>query len=153
MSDLRELYQEVILDHNKQPRNFRAIEGEDHAQADGYNPLCGDQVRVYVRTDGDIVEDVAFTGEGCAISKASASLMTESLKGKTLAEAKAIYEEFHEMVTGEPGAHAPSERLGKLAVFMGVCEFPVRVKCATLAWHTFNAAVDKSSETVTSEAD
>ncbi|MHC4960075.1 MAG: Fe-S cluster assembly sulfur transfer protein SufU [Planctomycetota bacterium] len=152
MSDLRELYQEVILDHNKTPRNFRAIE-EDHAEADGHNPLCGDQVRIYVRMNGDVVDDVAFTGEGCAISKASASLMTESLKGKTLEQAKELYEEFHAMVTGDPGAHEPSERLGKLAVFMGVCEFPVRVKCATLAWHTFNAAVDKSNETVSSEAD
>ena len=145
MNELRELYQQVILDHNRKPRNYRAIEN-DHLEADGYNPLCGDQVKVYVELDGETIADVSFTGEGCAISKASASLMTERLKGKTVKEASAIFEEFHAMVTGEPGQHTPSENLGKLAVFAGVCEFPVRVKCATLAWHTLNAAVEGRQE-------
>ena len=148
MNELRELYQQVILDHNRQPKNYRAIE-EDHLEADGHNPLCGDKVRVYVRIEDGKIQDVSFTGEGCAISKASASLMTERLKGRTIDEAKEVFEEFHAMVTGEPGAHTPSDNLGKLAVFQGVCEFPVRVKCATLAWHTLNAAMDGKPDTTT----
>jgi nitrogen fixation NifU-like protein len=150
MSDLRELYQQVILDHNKSPRNFRAIEGA-HREARGHNPLCGDKLTVYVKLEDDRIADVSFEGTGCAISTASASLMTQALKGKTLAEAKALYEEFHDMVTGEPGGHAPSDNLGKLAVFMGVCEFPVRVKCATLCWHTLNNALEGDDVTATTE--
>ena len=150
MSDLRELYQQVILDHNRQPKNSRAMDGE-HCEADGHNPLCGDKLRVFVRVVDGVIEDVSFLGEGCAISKSSASLMTQRLKGKTVAEAKEVYEEFHDMVTGAPGEHAPSEKLGKLAVFQGVCEFPVRVKCATLPWHTLNAALDDGHQTVTTE--
>jgi len=144
MSDLRELYQQVILDHNKAPRNFRAIEPCEH-EADGYNPLCGDKVHVYVTLDGDTIEDVAFQGEGCAISKASASMMTEALKGKTVAEAKSLFDEFCTMVTC--GIPAP----GKLAVFLGVREFPMRVKCATLAWHTLKAALEGKHDPATSE--
>lgn len=150
MSDLRELYQQIILDHNRTPRNQRPMDGE-HREADGHNPLCGDQVRVYVRLDGDVIDDVSFTGQGCAISTASASLMTQAVKGKTVAEAAEIFREFHDMVTGDPGGGEPSELLGKLAVFQGVCEFPVRVKCATLVWHTLQAALDDQGEKVTTE--
>ena len=147
MSDLRELYQQVILDHNRKPRNFRAIEGA-HREAEGFNPLCGDRITVYLALEGDTIADVSFRGEGCAISKASASLMTQHLKGKTLAEAKQVFDAFHSMVTG--GAGAP-EALGKLAVFRGVCEFPMRVKCATLAWHTLNAAIERKEGAVSTE--
>jgi nitrogen fixation NifU-like protein len=137
--DLRELYQEVILDHNKRPRNFREIDGASHA-AEGYNPLCGDQVHLYVTMDGDRIVDLAFQGQGCAISTASASLMTEGLKGKTETEARALFERFKTLVTTE--AEPDLDALGKLAVFAGVQEFPMRVKCATLVWHTLNAALD-----------
>ncbi|MHC4549925.1 MAG: Fe-S cluster assembly sulfur transfer protein SufU [Planctomycetota bacterium] len=150
MTDLRELYQQLILDHNRKPRNRRALEGA-HSSAEGYNPLCGDRVTVYVRLDDDRIADVSFEGEGCAISTASASLMTQMLKGKTLAEMRALFDEFHGMVTGEVDGAPPTERLGKLAVFQGVCEFPTRVKCATLVWHTLRAALDRSGETVTTE--
>lgn len=153
MSDLRELYQEVILDHHRKPRNFRKQEaGSSHV--DGYNPLCGDRVTVYVTMDGDRVKDVSFQGAGCAISTASASMMTEALKGKTRTEAEAIFRTFHELVTGRPTAAASSEPdpgLGKLAVFSGVREFPARVKCATLAWHTFKAALDGHQQAVSTE--
>jgi nitrogen fixation NifU-like protein len=149
VSELRELYQQVILDHNKSPRNRRALDGAQ--TADGHNPLCGDLVRIYVKLDGDRIVDVGFEGDGCAISTASASMMTESLKGKTLEEFRAIFSEFHNMVTGSPGEHAPTAALGKLAVFGGVCEFPLRVKCATLAWHTLLAALDESSSTISTE--
>src|SRR5437879_12387776 len=125
MSDLRELYQEVILDHHKKPRNFRALEGARHVE--GYNPLCGDKVTVYVKLEGDVVRDVSFQGSGCAISTASASMMTESLKGKTRAEAEALFRKFHDMLTGKSADE--DSRLGKLAVFGGVKDFPVRVKC------------------------
>ena len=148
MSELRELYQQVILDHNRQPKNFRAMEG-DHVHADGHNPLCGDKLRVYLHVEDDRIADVSFLGEGCAISKASASLMTQALKDKTLTEARAIFDDFHTMVTDDDAP--PSERLGKLAVFSGVREFPVRVKCATLAWHTLGAALDDSGEKVSTE--
>ena len=144
MSDLRELYQQVILDHNKAPRNFRAIEPCEH-EADGYNPLCGDKVHIYVTLDGETIADVAFQGEGCAISKASASMMTDALKGKTIEEAKALFDEFQAMITC--GLPAP----GKLAVFAGVREFPMRVKCATLAWHTMKAALEGTQEAATTE--
>jgi nitrogen fixation NifU-like protein len=151
MSDLRELYQEVILDHNRKPRNFRVIDGADR-KAEGFNPLCGDELHLFLKLDGDgVIEDISFTGSGCAISKASASLMTTSLRGKKKAEADRLFELFHVMVTGEPGRQADPSALGKLAVFSGVCEFPARVKCATLAWHTLRAALKNSHETVTTE--
>ena len=148
MSDLRELYQQVILDHNRRPKNFRAMEG-DHVHADGNNPLCGDKLRVYLRIEDGRIEDVSFLGEGCAISKASASLMTQILTGKTVEEAQAIFDDFHKMVTDDDAA--PTDRLGKLAVFSGVREFPVRVKCATLAWHTLGAALTGAEKEVTTE--
>ena len=149
MSDIQDLYQEVILDHNKRPRNHRAIETPDF-KAEGYNPLCGDRVTVFVRLNGDIVEEVTFEGSGCAISTASASLMTEAIKGKTLAEAKELFEHFHGMVTGsEEGAVGSC--LGKLEVFSGVCKYPARVKCATLVWHTVNAALQNTNDVVTTE--
>ena len=141
-SDLRELYQEVILDHAKRPRNFRELP-EANRRAEGYNPLCGDKATVFVRLEGDRVTDVSFKGAGCSISTASASLMTEALKGKTRAEVEALFERFHTLVTSDPAkAHENSApELGKLAAFAGVCEFPVRVKCASLPWHTMRAAL------------
>jgi nitrogen fixation NifU-like protein len=147
MSDLRELYQETILGHHKKPRNFRALADATHTM-EGYNPLCGDKVTVYLKLAGDRIDDIAFQGTGCAISTASASMMTEALKGKTLAEAETIFRGFHELVTGKD---ADAERLGKLAVFAGVREFPVRVKCATLAWHTFHAALEGKHDPVSTE--
>ena len=149
MSDLRELYQEVILDHNKHPRNFRELDGADR-HADGYNPLCGDRLAVYVNFDGDVVSDVSFLGSGCAISKASASLMTEAIRGKTLAEVQQLFREFHQMVTNHD-ASVDDARLGKLAVLAGVRDYPTRVKCASLAWHTLRAACDDTHEPVTTE--
>jgi len=149
MSDLTDLYQEVILDHNRRPRNFREI-GEASRRQEGYNPLCGDRLTLYVKLDGDRISDVAFQGTGCAISKASASLMTEALKGKTIDEARSLFDRFHEMVTSPPETPAPD--LGKLSVFAGVREFPTRVKCASLAWHTLRAAVaDAESKIVSTE--
>jgi nitrogen fixation NifU-like protein len=145
--DLKDLYQEVILDHSKHPRNFREIKPAD-AQADGFNALCGDKLTLYVSMDGERIKDVAFVGAGCAISKASASMMTASLKGKTRAEAEVLVEQFHKMITGEQPDLAS---LGKLAVFSGVCEFPARVKCASLAWRTLEAALAGSKDMVTSE--
>jgi nitrogen fixation NifU-like protein len=142
MSDLSDLYQEVILDHNKRPRNFRRIEHASH-EAEGYNPLCGDRLRLFVQVDGDVVTDIAFEGSGCAISKASASLMTDAVKGCALADVRALFERFHRMVTTPPDQ--PVEDLGKLSVLAGVREFPVRVKCASLAWHTLRAALDRSA--------
>jgi nitrogen fixation protein NifU and related proteins len=150
MSDLRELYQEVILDHNRRPRNFRVPE-EVNRKAEGYNPLCGDRITVYLRVNGDVIEDVAFQGSACAIAKASASLMTDTLKGKTLDEAQALFERFHELVTSAPDAPVDPEPFGKLAVFMGVREFPARVKCASLAWHTLRAAMEASDDVVSLE--
>jgi nitrogen fixation NifU-like protein len=143
MSELRELYQEVILDHSKRPRNLRELKEATH-KADGYNPLCGDQATLYVRMEGDRIADVSFVGKGCSISTASASMLTEVLKGKTREEAQALFERFHAMVTASPDkAHeVAAPELGKLAVFSGVCEFPARVKCASLAWHTLKAALD-----------
>jgi nitrogen fixation NifU-like protein len=149
MSDLRALYQEVILDHNKNPRNFRAMEDADHA-LDGYNPLCGDHYMIYLKMNGDIVADISFTGSGCAISKASASVMSALVKNKTRREANALFEQFHDLVTGKtPVVHA--DELGRLAVFAGVSEFPARVKCASLAWHTLKAALEKQERPVTTE--
>ena len=145
--DLRELYQDVIIEHSKRPRNFHAL---DHGQkADGYNPLCGDTVTVFVDLDGDRVTDCAFQGHGCAISTAAASVMTEILKGKTRTEAEAIFRDYHDLVTG--GGHTDPEQLGKLAVFAGVSEFPARVKCATLCWHTARAALEGKDEPVSTE--
>jgi nitrogen fixation NifU-like protein len=143
MSELSDLYQEVILDHNRRPRNFRAIEGASRQQ-EGYNPLCGDRLTLYVTLDGDRIADVAFQGSGCAISKASASLMTEALKGKTVAEARGLFDKFHEMVTSAPETEAAD--LGKLSVLSGVREYPTRVKCASLAWHTLKAAVSGDTD-------
>ena len=140
MSDLRELYQEVILDHNRRPRNFKALEAANR-KAEGYNPLCGDRLTVYLEMDGDRIKDASFVGSGCAISKASASLMTDSLKGKTIPEMEKLFDRFHRMVTSPTDIPADIEGLGKLAVFAGVREFPVRVKCASLAWHTLKAAM------------
>lgn len=150
MSALRELYQEVILDHNKSPRNFRKIEGADRI-VDGYNPLCGDHYTVYLRMDGDRIVDVSFQGAGCAISKASASLMSTALKGKTKGEAEQLFVLFHSLVKGEldPGGHATE--LGKLVAFAGVSEFPARVKCASLPWHTARAALEQTSATISTE--
>ena len=139
MSELGDLYQEVILDHNRRPRNFRALDEATQRQ-EGYNPLCGDRLMLYVKLEGDRIADVAFQGSGCAISKASASLMTEAIKGKTIGEARALFGKFHDMVTSPPDS--PAEGLGKLSVFSGVREYPTRVKCASLAWHTLKAAVD-----------
>ncbi len=141
MPDLRELYQEVILDHQKRPRNFRRLEEANRA-AEGYNPLCGDRVNVYLDVQDGVVRNVGFQGSGCAISTASASMMTESVKGKTEAEAKALFERFHDLVTGKSAPGAPAPGLGKLTVFSGVRDYPVRVKCATLAWHTLRAALE-----------
>ena len=151
MADLQGLYQEVILDHSKKPRNYRVLEGADH-HAEGYNPLCGDRVTVYVKLDNDRITDLSFQGSGCAISTSSASLLTETLKGKTLDEADALFKKFHALVTGEAnGNQAGDVSLGKLAVFSGVAEFPVRVKCATLAWHTLRSALKDEEQTVTTE--
>lgn len=146
MSDLTDLYQEVILDHNKRPRNYRTIEGASH-HAEGYNPLCGDRLNLYVDVDGDVIKDVAFQGTGCAISKASASLMTDAVKGHTVAEARSLFQRFHTVVTTPPDQ--PVEDLGKLSVLAGVREFPVRVKCASLAWHTLKAALERNERTST----
>ena len=146
MSDLSDLYQEVILDHNKRPRNFRTIESPSH-HAEGYNPLCGDRLKLYVTVADGVLTDVAFQGSGCAISKASASLMTDALKGKTVDEANALFERFHRVVTTPPDQ--PVEELGKLSVLAGVREFPVRVKCASLAWHTLKAALGREERAST----
>jgi nitrogen fixation NifU-like protein len=148
MADLRDLYQEVILEHSKQPRNYRELADANH-KAEGYNPLCGDHFTIYLKLDGDTIRDVSFQGSGCAISKASASMMTQSIKGKTMAEAEKLFERFHELVTGH--GDGQQEELGKLAVFSGVSEFPVRVKCATLAWHTLHAALEGKQETISTE--
>ncbi len=150
MSDLRELYQEVILGHQKSPRNFRVLESANR-RAEGYNPLCGDRVTVYARIEGDVIEDVSFQGIGCAICMASASLMTESVKGRDRKTVNGLYESFHGLVTGRPARQEGTPPLGKLEVFSGVSEFPIRVKCASLPWHTLNAALDDHGETVTTE--
>ena len=149
MSELRDLYQDVILDHSKQPRNFGSL--DDGRSARGHNPLCGDQLTVYLVVEDDVIRDVKFDGMGCAISTASASMMTQALKGKPVDEAQALFTRFHDMVTGTDGIADHADSLGKLAVFEGVSEFPVRVKCATLCWHTMKAALDEQSEPVTTE--
>ena len=150
MSDLRELYQEVILDHNKRPRNFRAI-APPSQKAEGFNPLCGYRITVYVRMNGDVIEDVSFEGSGCAISKASGSLMTAALKGRTVTEADSLFQEFHNMVTSPADVPIETGRLDKLIVFSGVREYPVRVKCASLAWHTLRAALEARQDVVSTE--
>lgn len=147
MSDLRDLYQETILDHNKRPRNFKKLEDANRS-ADGYNPLCGDKVKVYLRVEDGRVQDLSFEGSGCAISKASASVMTESLKGKSVQEVESIFKRFRDLVMGKAGE---ADDLGKLVVFSGVCEFPTRVKCATLAWHVLQAALQEHKEAVSTE--
>jgi nitrogen fixation protein NifU and related proteins len=151
MSDLRDLYQDVILEHSKAPRNYREQPGANH-KAEGFNPLCGDHFTIFVTLEGDKIQDISFQGSGCAISKASASMMTQTLKGKTKAEAEQLFTRFHDLVTGhaENGANAEGQ-LGKLEVFSGVSEYPVRVKCATLAWHTLNAALEGKQEAITTE--
>jgi nitrogen fixation protein NifU and related proteins len=148
--ELRELYQQVILDHNKSPRNYRVIEHPTQ-DAEGFNPLCGDRLHIYLLVEDGIVKDVSFQGSGCAISKASASLMTSMIKGKTKEEAEKIFEKFHDLITGKLGEQISIDELGKLAVFEGVKEFPVRVKCASLAWHTMKSALNKEGSKVTTE--
>jgi len=150
MSDLRELYQEVILDHNKKPRNFHKLEAANRS-AEGYNPLCGDQFTVYLQLEDDVIRNISFQGSGCAISKASASIMTSSLKGKTKAEAEVLFDRVHKMLTGELDPTAGLHELGKLEVLSGVCEFPTRVKCASLAWHTLHAALKGDEAAVSTE--
>lgn len=150
MSELSDLYQDVILDHNRSPRNFRVLADANH-RADGFNPLCGDKVTVFLKLDGDRIVDVTFQGSGCAISTASASLATAALKGKTIAEADALFALFHDMVTSDPTAEAQIDGLGKLAAFAGVREFPTRIKCATLVWHTIKSAMKDESEVVSTE--
>lgn len=152
MSELSELYQQVILDHNKKPRNFHKLERANRT-AEGYNPLCGDQLNIYLQVEDDQVKDVSFEGSGCAISKASASMMTQAVKGKSKQEAELLFDEFHRMVTGRLNEESEPNQLGRLTIFAGVRDFPVRVKCATLAWHTLHAALNNqpsiSTETET----
>ncbi|QQS35243.1 MAG: SUF system NifU family Fe-S cluster assembly protein [Ignavibacteriales bacterium] len=149
-TELRELYQQVILDHNKSPRNYKKIEPSTHF-AEGYNPLCGDTVHIYLFVEDGLIKDVSFQGSGCAISKASASLMSTIVKGKTVDEAHKLFEKFHDLITGKLGENPDIDELGKLAVFAGVQEFPARVKCASLAWHTMESALKENKEKVTTE--
>jgi nitrogen fixation NifU-like protein len=149
MSDLGDLYGDVILDHHKKPRNYQKL-ADANRMAKGHNRLCGDQLTVYLKIEGDAIKDISFEGSGCAISRASASIMTAAVKGKTRAEAEALFERFHGMVTGEKGAPVDPE-LGKLAVFSGVCEYPLRVKCASLAWHTLLGALGSKEEPISTE--
>ena len=150
MGDLSELYQEVILEHSKAPRNYRRPEATNR-HAEGYNPLCGDRCTVFIDYEGDRIREIGFEGSGCAISRASASMMTQMLKGKTREEAVKLFEEFHDLVTGKEDLAAHAEDLGKLKVFAGVSKFPARVKCATLAWHTLQSALEGQKETVSTE--
>lgn len=150
MSALRDLYQEVILDHNKSPRNFRKLANANR-KIDGYNPLCGDHYTVYLQLEGDVIKDIGFEGAGCAISKASASVMSSLVKGKTKQEAEDLFRKFHTLVTGEIDPDGDADKLGKLAAFSGVSEFPARVKCASLAWHTLHAALESEDKVVTTE--
>lgn len=148
-SDLQDLYQDVVLDHGKRPRNFREVEGANH-RSQGHNPLCGDQLTVTIKLEGDVIRDIGFLGQGCAISRASASLMTGAVKDKTREEAEQLFEQVHKLVTEGP-AEVDLEALGKLAVLSGVSEFPARVKCASLAWHTLRAALRGEAEPVSTE--
>ena len=150
MSELSELYQQVILDHNKKPRNFHKLETANR-RAEGFNPLCGDQLTVYLQMEEGVVKDVSFEGSGCAISKAAASMMTQAVKGRTREEAQALFNEFHGMVTGEFDEEATPNRLGRLKIFSGVRDYPARVKCASLSWHTMHAALE-GQETATTES-
>ncbi len=149
-SELRDLYQEIILDHNKSPRNFRSMPGADR-RVEAFNPLCGDHYTVYLRLDGGVIADVSFEGSGCAISKASASLMSTMVKGRTKGEAEKLFAIFHRLVTGETMSETDADAVGKLAAFANVSEFPARVKCASLAWHTLHAAVIGGDNTVSTE--
>ena len=149
MSDLRELYQQVILDHNRNPRNFHEMP-EATRRVDGYNPLCGDHYTIFLRLDGEKIDEVSFTGSGCAISKASASVMSATVKGKTKDEAERLFDTFHRLVTGDSSGLSAAD-LGRLAAFSGVSEFPARVKCATLAWHTLKSALEGGDEKVSTE--
>jgi len=148
--ELRDLYQEVVIDHSRKPRNFRRPEGANRS-AEGMNPLCGDEIKVHLRLAGDVIEEIGFEGAGCAISKASASLMTSALKNKTKAEAEALFERVHSMISEGPRSKVDPQELGKLAVLSGVWEFPARVKCATLAWHTLRSALDRADAPVSTE--
>jgi len=150
MGDLSELYQQVILDHNRKPRNFRVIDNADRRQ-EGFNPLCGDQLVLYLDMDGDTIKDVAFQGSGCAISKAAASMMTAAIKGKTREEANTLFDEFHRMIKGELDPELSPNHLGRLSIFSGVREFPARVKCASLSWHTLKAALLGTEASVSTE--
>lgn len=150
MADLRDLYQEVILEHSKTPRNYRQLASANH-KAEGFNPLCGDHFTVYLEVEGDSIRDITFQGSGCAISKASASMMTQSLKGKTTADAEKLFDDFHKLVTGEAKKNGDAKEMGKLAVFSGVVKYPARVKCATLAWHTLHAALEGKQDAVSTE--
>jgi nitrogen fixation NifU-like protein len=150
MTELSALYQDVILEHNRSPRNFRRMDDADR-HAEGRNPLCGDQLIVWLKLDGDVISDVSFEGSGCAISKASASLMTAAVKGKTRADVARLFERFHGVVTGRAAGEGQSDGLGKLAVFSGISAFPVRVKCATLSWHALKAALESGAEPVSTE--
>lgn len=150
MSELSDLYQEVILDHNKSPRNFHKLEDANRS-AEGYNPLCGDKVTVYVKLEDDIIREISFEGSGCAISKASASMMTESLKGKNAEEAEALFQQVHKMLTAGPEPGKELSALGKLAVLSGVCQFPARVKCASLSWHTLHQALKRDRGVASTE--
>ncbi len=148
-TDIRDLYQQVIVDHSKRPRNFRPLQGANR-KVEGFNPLCGDKITMYLKIENGVVADISFEGSGCAISTASASLLTESLKGKSLADAEAVFEDFHKLLTGlDPAGEGP--KLGKLAVFSGVCDYPTRVKCATLPWHTLHAALTGDGGKVSTE--
>lgn len=149
-ADLRDLYQEVVLDHSKKPRNFRRLEDANRT-AEGFNPLCGDRVVLYLKVDQGIIQDIGFQGSGCAISKASASMMTGALKGKTVEEAEALFQRFHDLVTVGPSEAADVASLGKLASLSGVWEFPMRVKCASLAWHTLRSALNGNRQPVSTE--
>jgi len=159
MSELTDLYSEVLLEHSRKPRNFRALDPSSH-KAEGYNPLCGDRFTVYLDLEGEAIRDIGFQGEGCALSKASASMMTQSLKGKTREEAEALFAKFHALVTGGPqtgggpqsgGGPQDEAGVGKLAAFSGVSRFPLRVKCATLAWHTLRAALRREQQAISTE--
>jgi len=149
MSDLRELYQQVILDHNKNPKNYHEL-ADATARVDGYNPLCGDHYTVFLKTEGDTIREVSFTGSGCAISKASASVMSATVKGKSKEEAEQLFETFHRLVTGDASGLSAAD-LGRLAAFSGVSEFPARIKCATLAWHTLRSALEGKEEKISTE--
>ena len=152
MDDLRDLYQEVILDHNKNPRNFHKLENAQ-CVIDGTNPLCGDHYTIYLIMEGDVIKDISFDGAGCAISKAAASMMTSVLKGKSKAEAEKLFKIFHNIVTGEESVEEYIDELGKLAAFAGVSEFPIRVKCATLPWHAMHSALGGDDKSITTEDD